>query len=245
MDQAIRVAELPAARGTGWIGQAFNLFRQAPLAWIGLCAGWLAIWFGLLMVTILGPVAGNLLQRVFFAGFAIAAFKQTAGEPVTMGELFGGFRRNLRGLVQVGLIMVFVQYASLILMRWLGLPAWPADQPFDMLKYAEMLRETWWVLAAGFGVAAIASGALWFAPQLLVFHNMPVTHAVRWSVYAALANVGAMLVYGTLLMLMFFVAWIPFGIGMLVALPVMVISTYTSYREIFESRPPPAAPPAA
>src|SRR5688500_19361607 len=102
MDQAIRVAEQPAARGVGWIGQAFGLFRQAPLAWIGLCAGWLAIWFGLLMVPILGPVAGNLLQPVFFAGFAIAAFKQTAGEPVTMGELFGGFRRNLRGLIQVG-----------------------------------------------------------------------------------------------------------------------------------------------
>jgi hypothetical protein len=244
MDTTIRVAEVPASRGVGWLADAFALFRRAPLAWIGLCAGWLAIWFGLLMIPLIGPVAGNLLQPVFFAGFAIAAFKQTAGEPVTMGELFGGFKRNLRGLIQIGLIMVFVQLASIMLVRALGLPAWPADQAFDLMRYAEMLRERWWVLAIGFGFASLASGALWFAPQLLVFHNMPVSHAIRWSVYAALANIGAMLVYGAMLLLLLFIAWIPFALGMLVMLPVMVISTYTSYREVFESQPSPAAPAA-
>src|SRR5688500_5066950 len=117
MDPAIRVAEVTMNRGSAWLSEAFTLFRRSPIAWIGLCAGWLAIWFGLLMVPVFGPVIGNLLQPVFFAGFAIAAFKQSVGEPVTMGELFGGFKRNLRGLLQVGLIMVLVQLASLVLMR--------------------------------------------------------------------------------------------------------------------------------
>ena len=242
MDAAIRVAEVPASRGASWIGQAFGLFRRAPVAWVGLCAGWVAIWFALLMLPFIQLVGPTLLQPVFFAGFAIAAFKQTAGEPVTMGELFGGFKRNFRGLLQIGLIMLFVQYASLVLMRAIGLPEWPPGEQFDFARYMEMLRERWWVLAAGFSLASLASGALWFAPQLLVFHNMPVAHAVRWSVYAALANLGAMLVYGVLLMALFFAAWIPFGLGMLVMLPVMVISTYTSYREVFEARPPVPAP---
>jgi hypothetical protein len=237
MDAAIRVAEVPAARGVGWISQAFALFRRAPLAWMGLCAGWMAIWFALLMLPLIQLVGPTLLQPVFFAGFAIAAFKQTAGEPVAMSELFGGFKRNFRGLLQIGVIMLFVQYASLLLMRLIGMPEWPADQQFDFGRYMEMLRERWWVVAAGFGLASAASGALWFAPQLLVFHNMPVAHAVRWSVYAALANIGAMLLYGALLMVLFFVAWIPFGLGMLVMLPVMVISTYTSYRDVFETQP--------
>jgi hypothetical protein len=237
MDAAIRVAEVPASRGVGWVSQAFALFRRAPLAWMGLCAGWMAIWFALLMLPLIQLVAPTLLQPVFFAGFAIAAFKQSAGEPVLMSELFGGFKRNFRGLLQIGVIMLFVQYASLLLMRLIGMPEWPADQQFDFGRYMEMLRERWWVVAAGFGLASAASGALWFAPQLLVFHNMPVAHAVRWSVYAALANIGAMLLYGALLMVLFFVAWIPFGLGMLVMLPVMVISTYTSYRDVFETQP--------
>ena len=245
MDPAVRVAELPVARGVAWIGEAFALFRRSPVAWIGLCAGWVAIWFGLLMVPLVGPIVGNLLQPVFFAGFAIAAFKQTAGEPVTMGELFGGFKRNLRGLIHIGIIMVIVQLASLMLMRGLGLPGWPADKPFDVVQYAQMMRESWWILAAGFGVAAAASGALWFAPQLLVFHDMPVSHAIRWSVYATLANLGAMFLYGALLLALLFAAWIPFGLGMLVMLPVMAISTYTGYRDIFESGPQARAPAAS
>lgn len=242
MDPALRVAEVPMGRGAAWLTEAFGLFRRSPLAWIGLCAGWLAIWFGLLMVPVFGPVIGNLLQPTFFAGFAIAAFKQTAGEPVTMSELFGGFKRNLRGLLQVGVIMVIVQLASLMLMRGLGLPTWPADKPFDVVQYAEMVRQAWWIVLAGFSLPALASAALWFAPQLLVFHNMPLSHAIRWSVYAALANIGAMLLYGVLLVLLLFIAWIPFGIGLLVMLPVMVISTYTGYRDVFESHPGTPAP---
>jgi hypothetical protein len=236
MDPGIHVAEVPMSRGGAWLTEAFALFRRNPVAWIGLCAGWLAIWFGLLMVPVFGPVIGNLLQPVFFAGFAIAAFKQTAGEPVVMRELFGGFKRNLRGLMQVGLIMVLVQLASLMLMRGLGLPTWPADKAFDVVQYAEMIREAWWIVLAGFSLPALASAALWFAPQLLVFHDMPVSHAIRWSVYAALANVGAMLLYGVLLVALLFFAWLPFGLGLLVMLPVMVISTYTGYRDVFEAR---------
>lgn len=241
MDSNFRVAELRAARGAGWLADAFQLFRRQPLAWIGLCVGWLVIWFGLLVVPLLGPVLANLLQPVFFASFAIAAFKQTAGERITMGELFSGFRRNLRALVNVGLIMMLAQLASVFLMKALGLPGWPADKAFDLVEYAELLRESSWIVACGFVVMALASGALWFAPQLIVFHDMATSHAIRWSVYAALANIGPMLVYGALLVILLVLAWIPLGIGLLVMLPVMVISTYTGYRDVFEAK---AAKPA-
>jgi hypothetical protein len=241
MDNAIRVAEVPARRGGAWLAEAFRLFRGQPMAWIGLCVGWLVIWFGLLLLPLLGPVLANLLQPVFFASFAIAAYKQGAGERVTMGELFSGFRRNVRALVNLGLIMMLAQLASVFLMKALGLPSWPADQQFDVVGYAALLRESSWIVACGFLLMAIASGALWFAPQLVVFHDMSTSHAIRWSVYAALANMGAMIVYGVLLVVLLVVAWMPLGIGLLVMLPVMVISTYTGYRDVFEKKPQPAA----
>lgn len=238
MDSTIRVAEVSASRGGAWLTQGFQLFRRQPLAWIGLCVGWLVIWFGLLLVPLLGPVLANLLQPVFFASFAIAAFKQAAGERITMGELFSGFRRNVRALVNLGLIMMLAQLASVFLMKALGLPGWPAGQPFDLVAYAELLRESSWIVACGFLLMALASGALWFAPQLVVFHDMSTSHAIRWSVYAALANFGAMLVYGVLLVVLLIVAWVPLGLGLLVMLPVMVISTYTGYRDVFEAKQP-------
>ena len=236
MDATVRVNEVAAGRGAAWIGEAFALFRRAPMAWIGLCVGWLAIWFGLLIVPFIGPVLANLLQPVFFGSFAIAAYKQAAGEKIGIHELFSAFRRNVRALVNVGLLLMLAQVASAFLMRFLGLPTWPADQAFDLVAYAEMLREAKWVIASGFLFMALASGALWFAPQLIVFHGMPTSHAIRWSVYAALSNLGAMALYGALLAGLMFVSSIPFGLGLLVMVPVMVISTYTGYRDVFESR---------
>ena len=236
MDPAIRVRDLPARRGASWLREAFDFFRRSPMVWIALCAGWLAIWFALLIVPFLGPVLANLLQPVFFGSFAIAAYKQQAGERISMGELFSAFRRNVKTLVNLGIIMMMAQLSSAFLMKVLGLPSWPSDQAFDVVAYVEMLRPNLWVLAAGFALMALASGALWFAPQLVVFHGMSTSHAIRWSVYAALSNFGAMVVYGTVLVVLLMAAWLPFGLGLLVMLPVMVISTYTGYRDVFELR---------
>jgi uncharacterized membrane protein len=63
---------------------------------------------------------------------------------------------------------------------------------------------------------------------------------MRWSLYAALANFGAMIAYGLALTGLFFVALIPWGLGLLVVIPMMVITTYIGYREVFE---PQGAPP--
>lgn len=235
MSDGARVNEVPAGRGFAWLREAFDLFRRAPMTWIGLCAGWIALWFAMMvLVPFVGPVLANLLQPVFFGGFAVAAWKQSAGEPVTMGDLFAGFRRNVRSLINIGFLMMLAQLSSAFLMRALGLPAWPESEEFDVVAYVEMLRPHLWVLATGFGLLTLASGALWFAPQLIVFHGMSTSHAIRWSVYAALSNFGAMVVYGTLLVLALMVAWLPLGLGFFVMVPVMAISTYTGYRDVFE-----------
>ena len=42
----------------------------------------------------------------------------------------------------------------------------------------------------------IVKGALWFAPAVLAFHDLSTAHAIRWSLYAALSNLGAMALYG-------------------------------------------------
>jgi uncharacterized membrane protein len=237
MPEAARVNEVPARHGIDWLKEAFELFRRAPIAWIGLCAGWIVIWFGLAILPLIGPVLANLLQPVFFGSFAIAAYKQSAGEPIAMGELFSGFRRNVRALVNIGILMMLAQLASAFLMRALGMPSWPEDEPFDMIAYAEMLRPHFWILAAGLGVLALASGILWFAPQLIVFHGMSAGHAVRWSVYATLANIGAMSVYGLMLIPLFLLCSVTLGLATIVVVPLVAISTYTGYRDIFERVP--------
>jgi uncharacterized membrane protein len=238
MDAGTKVAEVPAARGVAWLVEAFGLFRRYPLAWIGLCAGWLIITLGLLLVPLLGGVIANFLQPVFFASFAIAALRQSAGEPVVMGDLFLGFRRNVRALINLGAVLLIVEIAIVVLMAMVGLPVGGSgDQAPTVAEYLQMLKGKEWILVLGFALTVLVKGALWFAPPLIALHDMPMTHAMRWSMYAALANFGVMVVYGIALVALFFVAVIPWALGLLVAIPLMVISTYIGYREVFEAKP--------
>jgi uncharacterized membrane protein len=237
MDGTVRVAEVPASRGARWLSEAFGLFRQRPMAWIGLCAAWLAITFSLILVPIIGGVIANFLQPVFFASFAIAAYRQAAGETVSTGDLFLGFRRNLRALVTLGAILLMAEIAIFALMAAMGMPlAAEGDRNFTIQEYVETLRGKEWILAVGFLLTVTVKGALWFAPPLIAFHQMSTAHAMRWSVYAALSNLGAMIVYGACLLGLFFLGAIPWLLGMLVVVPMMVISTFIGYRDVFEAK---------
>lgn len=245
MDATIQVAEVSPGRGVSWLGEALGLFRRAPMAWIGLTSGWLIVTFGLLLIPVLGVVIANFLQPVFFASFAITALRQAAGEPVAMGDLFLGFRRNVRALINLGAILLIAEFGILLLMVFLGLPTGgEGEKAPTMAEYMTLLRGKEWILLVGLAVTALVKGAVWFAPPLIALHDMPTTHAMRWSLYAALANFGAMILYGFSLVVLFFVAMIPWGLGLLLAIPLMVISTYIGYREVFEAKPERANPAA-
>jgi len=242
MDTSIKVAEVRASRGVSWLTQAFGLFRQKPFAWIGLCSGWLVITFGLIVVPFIGGVMANLLWPVFFASFAITALRQMAGEPVVMGDLFLGFKHNFRALLQLGAILLIVEIAIFALMALLGLPVAGEGDSFTLNEYVEALQGKEWILLIGFSLSVMVKGALWFAPPLIALHNMSTAHAMRWSLYAALANLGAMVVYGVTLLLIFFAGLVPWFLGLLVVIPMMVISTYIGYKEVFEAAQADTAP---
>ncbi|HEX6633358.1 MAG TPA: BPSS1780 family membrane protein [Usitatibacter sp.] len=237
MDGSVRVAELPASQGALWLAESFRMFRARPVQWLGLTAGWVSITFALLFVPFLGGVIANFLQPAFFASFAIAGHKQSAGEAVPMGDLFSGFRRHMRSQVNLGAILLISEIAIFAIMAAMGLPmAGEGNQPFTVAEYVQALQGKEWILATGFLLTVLVKGALWFAPPLIAFHGMPTLHAVRWSLYAALANLGAMMVYGAALLGLFFLGLLPWALGLLVVLPMMAISTYVGYRDVFENR---------
>jgi uncharacterized membrane protein len=230
----LRVRDVRPSRGAGWLAGGWRLFRGAPAAWMGLSAGWMLITLALVLVPLVGGVVASMLQPVFFASFALAARRQGAGEVPAMGDLFAGFKRPLRPLVNLGAILLLAEIAVFALMSLLGLPT--AVEGEDMATIADYVRQLQgkeWILAVGLVLTALVKGTLWFAPALLAFHDLSTAHAMRWSLFAALSNVGAMLVYGIALTAIFLAAVLPWGLGLLVAMPVMIASTYTGYDEVF------------
>jgi uncharacterized membrane protein len=242
----IRVADVRAGQGPRWIAEAFRIYRAQPLVWSALSLGWIVMSFGLLLVPIVGGIAVNLLQPVFFASFAITARKQLRGERVEMGDLFLGFRANLKALVNVGMVELG---AAFVIVLAFTIIAGPIAAPVEAgatptsEDLARMIQDKGWYIFAALLLVCMIKGALWFAPPLIAFHGLSAMHAIRWSIYASLSNAGAMVAYFLALALLYLAAALPWGLGFIIVLPMMVLSTFTGYRDVFEREETGSPPP--
>ena len=77
--------------------------------------------------------------------------------------------------------------------------------------------------------------ATWFAPALIVLHELAPIAALKASFYACLRNWIPFLIYGLAMLVLGILAAIPVGLGFLVLIPVLVASVYTAYRDIFRA----------
>ena len=75
--------------------------------------------------------------------------------------------------------------------------------------------------------------AYWFAPALVVLNDKTAIDAMKLSFKGSLRNMLPYLWYGVVAMILYFVALIPLGLGLLVLVPTMLASMYTAYRSIF------------
>ncbi|HXF80636.1 MAG TPA: BPSS1780 family membrane protein [Usitatibacter sp.] len=237
MDSTVRVADLPALRGARWITESFRLFGAAPFVWMSLCLSWIGLTFALLVIPILGGPVASFLQPAFAASFAIVAYRQTRGEKIGANDIFVGFRHNFRSLVNLGAIFATVMLAIFLAGMAMGLPLGPQSaEPGAFEEYVKQVEDKRWIVLSCFGALVFLKAVLWFAPQLIAFHGMETMQSIRWSAYAAVSNIGALLVYGVLLYGLFYLSLLtfPWVFGFAVTIPVAAISGYVGYRDVFE-----------
>ena len=75
--------------------------------------------------------------------------------------------------------------------------------------------------------------AYWFAPLLVRLHDLTALEAMKMSFMAVFRNIVPVILYAFIFIALTVLAVIPFGLGLLVVVPVMITSTYTSYLDIF------------
>ena len=233
----MKVIDAPANAGIGWIRQSFAMFIAQPAGWIALLSCWMLLSLAVfILIPLIGPALSTMLQPGLFGSFIIAARDQEAGKPVTLSQLFAGFRSNGRALLTLGSIALLAEIITVVLLGLLGFPrtipmeanGWP-----DMRAYVQLLEGKEWMIGAGVAVMMLIKATLWFATPLLALHPMRTGHALRWSFYAFIGNFLPMLLFGVMMAAVFFFAAMPWLLGMLVAMPVYAIAHYTSYRQVF------------
>ncbi len=226
-----------AARGVGWWSEAWTLFRRAPGMWILVV---LVLIIGAALVSLvpfLGGLAVALLTPVVLGGVLMAARKVEQGGALAFGDAFAGFREKFEPLLVLGGLTLAASIVIGIVVMIFGVGA------FAGMAGGLASGRTGAILAGVgsalvmllvlLGLGLVLTMALWFAPSLVVFRGTPALQAVQASFAACLRNFLPMLVYSLLYLLAAVVASIPFGLGWLVLAPLVLLTMYTSYRDVF------------
>jgi hypothetical protein len=225
------------ARGWRWIVEAFYLVRQQPLTWMLLAGGYLLIHFAVAAIPMLGPPLTFFLGPVFAGGFVLAAQQVERNSELKLSALFAGFRQAPRALLNVGMLYLAVLLLAMMLlsaaMPLLGIHVIAAANAQDMPR-----------LDGPIGLFMLLSAALmfllslcyWFAPALVVLNGLGPWQALRDSFRGGLANWQAVLLSAFMLALLLFLALLPLGLGLLLWFPVLYVTAYTGWKDLFAPR---------
>jgi uncharacterized membrane protein len=190
-----------------------------------------------------GQIGSTVLQPVLFAGVVLGPRAQEQGGELTVSHLFAGFNDRLGPLVVLGLlyfagwlVVACVTFVLMVMVVGVGtLGALFSGDPIQagvaLLSVMGMGAIVVLLVGALFVVPLMM--AIWFAPALVVLRGDEPLAAMRTSFHASLRNVPPFLVYGLIGILFSILACIPLFLGLLVFMPVVSATIYTSYKDIF------------
>lgn len=227
--------KISASGGIDWIKEGFYYFKQAPLGWIGMMLLFLVITIVLSIIPFVSIVV-NIINPVFVAGFMIACYRLSQGEPFDFKDLFAGFKKNFSRLAAVGLIylisiivVVAITFGIMFVVVGQEQMATLAQAPDPSALGIPFLI----LFLAILGLMSAVIMAYIFAPALVVMHDVTAVEAMKLSFKGCMRNILPFLLYGIVALLLSVLAIIPFGLGMLILMPVMTASLFAAYRQIF------------
>ena len=255
MSDPAAFARVRPFRGWQWLVASHSLFARSRMYWVQLILAYWAITVLLSLVPYVGVAAATLLKPVFAVGFLAAAWSQERAEPPRLARLFDGFRSNILALLPLGAVYGGGIAAALALSATMD-----GGALMRLVLFGDQGESATVMSAPGIQSAMLLAAlaalptllALWFAPALIVFQDQPTLRALGLSVRAALANIGAILVYW--LAVAFFWLVVPgiivgigalFGrngvlIGVALATPITLgivavihVADYVIYRDLF------------
>ncbi|MCP2040635.1 hypothetical protein L1281_001218 [Neisseria sp. HSC-16F19] len=227
----------PASHVTLWLGNAWAIFKQQPLLWIG--AGLFHIIISLVLPYI--PLIGSLLQifaALFLgAGFAYAAAQVEYHDRFDFGDIFAGFQHNMGNLAILALLSLLFIVVEIIV---LGLVLLIVVGGLGIAMGGSSALTEGFGIGVGLGVILLFTLALipyialfYLAPALVLLQNETPLRAIALSWQAFIRNFGGAVLCALLMAVLMLVALIPLGLGLLVAIPLTLILPYVIYRDLF------------
>ena len=226
---------LPAGRGAGWIGDAWRLLKSQPGKWAVAMLLLLAFYIVISIIPLVN-IFSSFVGPFVTAGIAMAADEQRRKGTFEIGTLLGGFKRNPASLLAVAGVM-FLLFMVIVVVFMVTIGAAVASQLFQG-KQAEAVAA---LMSPGYLLVVLVCLALalpviaatYMAPALIVLHDQPAMTAMKMSLIGGVKNILPGIVFGLCGLGLTILASIPLGLGLLIVFPLMFITNYTVYRDIF------------
>ena len=239
----MEIKKLNAARGWIWVKQGYQLIMRNPLLSITpVLVGSLAI-FASLKIPLFGPLVAVLLMPVVMVGYMRVCRALEEDEEVELTYLFAGFQKNTARLIALsGFTMLGLLLASAAMVFIGGEALTTLLENVQATNDPQMLMDAMWTagsgvafsLLVGITLVLVLMLALQYAPMLVFFSDVPPLFALRASLSGSLRNIAPYTVYSLIMQVVALVlGMLPFGIGLIVLLPLGLTSLYVSYRNIF------------
>lgn len=227
-----------ASAGVMWMVQAVSLFQRQPLLWLAMGAT-LMIILGVLASIPFLNVLMVMVVFVFSGGIIQGAAAQSRGDELRFDHLFSGFKSHLKPLVMLGLWYLVGTIVCMI----------PMFVAMGSMMFA--LFNSDYGTVGSLSISAVIFGylismllfipltmAIWFAPALIVLHDVDAVTAMKKSFEGSKQNLMPMFVFGLVcLLLVPVVVFFTLGLGIFVILPILLLIYFTSYRDVWTDQP--------
>jgi hypothetical protein len=149
--------------------------------------------------------------------------------------LLGGFEKHAGSLLAVGLTTFLAGIVfGVVLVVFLGgeiVGTMMGRGNPDPAMFLSM--KFWLAFLIGLALMLPVICATYLAPQLIVLHDQPAITALKMSLSGCVKNILPGIVFGLCAIAMVIVSMIPLLLGLLITIPILVITNYTVYRDIF------------
>ena len=228
---------VPAGNGWRWIADAWNLMDGQRWTFIGVVILYWLMIIAASFVPGLGGLAVALFGPVISGGIMLGCDAVRRGQKLEVGYLFAGFQRHFGKLVAVGAVslglglLIAIVMVAILGFSFAGM-FFGVTEPNPEQIVSMGLTFVLAILVA-LAISIPVYMCLWFAAPLIVFEDVDVGTALKSSFAACLKNIVPFLIWGVMTLLLSIPATIPLMLGWLLLGPVLMVSVYTGYRDIF------------
>lgn len=226
-----------AGAGVMWLVQAFGLFQRQPLLWLGMGAALLII-LGIVSMIPLLNVVMVIIVFLFVGGMMAGAAAESRGDELRFDHLFLGFRSQTKPLLTLGLLYLLGTFVCMLPMAITvgGVMLSLSD------SHAAMSDVSITAMMVGYLISLLLfiplMMAIWFAPALIALHGLGAVTAMKKSFQGSKVNLVPLFVYGLVCMIVLpLIIFFTLGLGIFLVVPVLLLTYFTSYRDVWTDQP--------